>query len=497
MVTLRFTYALLGAFALGATVHAQRVEVLDFYLPTCPPCRAMEPTVDRLAAQGVPIRKIDGSADNAAARRFGVHSYPTFVTVAGGREIGRIEGATDLANLVELVTKSQQIAARSTPAVASPVSQSLAASKTGPRAFAVGADHGPGLEPLPPIPAARPANAAPSSSAAAAPLLAATVRLTVEDPGGRAYGTGTVVDARDGAALVVTCAHLFRDADGRPIDTEGKLSLELFDVATGAPQPWPKVVGHLVTYDFDADVALVSFWIDRDIATAPIASVAQSPRVGDAVRSVGCDLGAVPTVRDSRVVDLDRYQGPPNIETTGAPVQGRSGGGLFDAAGRLIGVCFAADEPADEGLYAGLASVHKQLAKVGLESLYAAPAAAIANAASRPSVSSQPPADSASQLAPVVSAVAAADAGQGWPAPVIRGQAPMPEPPNTAASDEPMTAEEQAALTEITRRAEASEVVLMIRGRQPGATTEVVTIDAASPAFVAAVRSLGERTPVQ
>lgn len=477
MVTHRFSYALLGALLCSGPCLAQRVELLDFYLPTCQPCRAMAPTVQQIAAAGVPVRKIDGSQDIAAAQRFRVSSYPTFVAVVDGREIGRIEGATSYAYLAELVRRSEQIAQRG---VASPVSsQTFAAAPQGERSFTVGADHGPGFKPLDPLPPAE------SHSSGAAKLIASSVRLTVEDSQGKAYGTGTIVDARDGAALVVTCAHLFRDASGRPLDVEGKLTLELFDGGSGSPRVVKRLAGHLVSQDFDADVALVSFWTDGDVATSPVASTADSPQRGDPVRSVGCDLGALPTVRESQVVDLNRYQGPPNIEATGAPVQGRSGGGLFDRAGRLVGVCFAADEPADEGLYAGLASIHAQLAKVGLQSLYeaATPPVGLAQAKTVPvaPAAENPP----SQMAPV----AAADE---WPEPVVRGAAPA-EPIDTAA----LTAGERATLAEITRRAEASEVVLMIRGKEPGSGTEVVTIDSASPEFVSAVRSLGASTVVR
>lgn len=67
------------------------------------------------------------------------------------------------------------------------------------------------------------------------------------------------------------------------------------------------------------------------------------------VFSCGCDRGADPTRRDTQITKLNRYLGPTNIEIAGAPVQGRSGGGLFDVQGRLIGVCFAADNELDEG----------------------------------------------------------------------------------------------------------------------------------------------------
>jgi hypothetical protein len=66
---------------------------------------------------------------------------------------------------------------------------------------------------------------------------------------------------------------------------------------------------------------------------------------------------------------MNRYLGAPNIETSGAPVQGRSGGGLFNDQGELVGVCYAADGQLDEGLYCGTEVLYEQISKLGLERL--------------------------------------------------------------------------------------------------------------------------------
>jgi hypothetical protein len=50
--------------------------------------------------------------------------------------------------------------------------------------------------------------------------------------------------------------------------------------------------------------------------------------------------------------------------------EGRSGGGLFDESGELIGVCYAADPELQEGLYNGAEVVYYQLAKLGLQRLF-------------------------------------------------------------------------------------------------------------------------------
>ena len=75
------------------------------------------------------------------------------------------------------------------------------------------------------------------------------------------------------------------------------------------------------------------------------------------------------------MTNVDRYQGPPNIEAGGAPIEGRSGGGLFNSAGQLVGVCFAADYEGNEGLYTALESIHDELDHLGLSDIYRSAAA--------------------------------------------------------------------------------------------------------------------------
>jgi hypothetical protein len=194
--------------------------------------------------------------------------------------------------------------------------------------------------------------------------LQATVRLRVEDPRGHGFGTGTIIDIHRGEALVVTCGHLFRESAGK-----GSIQVDIF--RDGQPRTLP---GRLISYDLKRDIAMLSFAPGQPISPVKVASSGLGIARGVAVFSIGCDKGQRPSVRESRVTAIDRYLGPPNIEVAGQPVDGRSGGGLFSVDGRLIGICNAADPADNEGIYAGLPTIHWELDRIHQRRIYEAPA---------------------------------------------------------------------------------------------------------------------------
>jgi hypothetical protein len=193
---------------------------------------------------------------------------------------------------------------------------------------------------------------------------AATVRLRVFDGHGHGAGTGTIIDTHGDEALVLTCGHLFRETKG-----EGKIEVDLF--VGGQVQT---VLGQVIDYDADTrDVALVS--IRPGVKVQPVQVISPDQRVsnGTVAFSFGCDRGDDPSRRDTRITGVDKYNqhlGVSNLEIDGAPIDGRSGGGLFDEQGILIGVCNAADYKNDVGIYAGPGSVHWQLDRANLAHLY-------------------------------------------------------------------------------------------------------------------------------
>ena len=71
-----------------------------------------------------------------------------------------------------------------------------------------------------------------------------------------------------------------------------------------------------------------------------------------------------------KILKVNFFDGPENIVCSNDPIQGRSGGGLFNAKGELIGVCSGAFRKTKEGLYTGIGAVRKLITNLKLTELF-------------------------------------------------------------------------------------------------------------------------------
>jgi S1-C subfamily serine protease len=334
-----------------------------------------------------------------------------------------------------------------------------------------------------------------------AALLAASVRIRVEDPQGHSCGSGTIIDALPGGeALVLTCGHLFRDSQGK-----GKVEIDLF-----GPAPGTHVVGRVISYDLERDVAFVAFSPQGPVTVARVAPRGYILRPGDAVASVGCDNGDDPTVKRSQINLLDRFldpveqrighkieepHAPWNVEVAGQPVEGRSGGGLFTADGLVIGICSAAEPPKDnEGIYSGLGAIHAALDEKRMTFVYQRPlgpptlvAAAGVSAGTADQRQANAAADPFAAARGGSPAVRIPDEHASWSAPPAGAVVSSVSSPSSAnVGPGTLSGNEQVTLDEIGRKLrEGSEVVCIVRDRNdPKSQSEVFTLDRASPIFV-------------
>lgn len=313
-----------------------------------------------LAAQAVErgwaIRLVDIRRESHVAQRWRVHNTPTTVLVRSGREVDRILGPstwTEFSRRMLRFSAPDSIrGATASPQISQQASSSI------------------DLDRLVPMQQRPSKQSASENPVTATDPQAATVRIIVDEPESHAVGSGTIIDSSQNGAVVLTCGHLFRNWSKSSV-----VYVERFE--SGVPVRYQ---ASLVDYQIDdIDIGVLVINPGKVVPSARVAQQADLLREGDLVFSLGCDHGDLPSRRDSRVTKLNRYMGSANIETAGAPVQGRSGGGLFNSNGELLGVCFAADAQLDEGLYCGTRSVLDRLQKLG-----------ITDSAKLPSVAAEP-----------------------------------------------------------------------------------------------------------
>jgi thiol-disulfide isomerase/thioredoxin len=376
----------------AAAAQSGEVLLLDFAASWCGPCKQMAPIVAEVASAGWVVRHIDVDRETDLVRRFGVTGVPCYVLLVKGHEVGRINGATTHGELENLLAKAAAPLGGTSP-VAAPAAATEQPPIAGVPVPVATADAHLATDPPPsaparmaaaeptmprsfvPVPVAAPAEPAATASqtmsvaagmesasrvALEQQLLAATARLRVEDSSGVSWATGTVIDCRQGEALILTCGHVFRDSQGK-----GRIEVDLF-----GPQGPRGIAGQVISWDLKRDLALVSIFTEATIDPVRVGGTDRATPVGAAVVTVGCNGGKDPTIHHSRITAVDKYLGPSNLQVAGQPVQGRSGGGLFAIDGTLIGVCNAADPADNEGLFAALPSIHDQLDETGLAFVY-------------------------------------------------------------------------------------------------------------------------------
>ena len=399
--------ALLSTFLGGPAPDCM---IVEFTIDNCGPCRQLQPALEKLKNEGWDIRTVNAEREPSLVRKHTIESLPTLVLISNGKEVDRIVGAAPyemiLPRLAKLLLSSQATASGNSnslaslrtapesgitvrgqspsgqfPMLAAAASSALALSSS-PQSIAEKFEK---ISSTPSPPTSNPTAVTPAAFALApesrhlpatkkavqfdlqqaiARAAAATVRIRVDEENTTAYGTGTVIDVHGDEALVLTCGHLFRE-----MKPHSQLTIDLF---AGRSQPI-NIPAQLIDFKANAgdeDIGLISFRLPFAIEPVPLLPRTETLTVKQPAFSFGCDHGENPTRRDTQVKSINRYLGAPNVEIAGAPAVGRSGGGLFDHQGRLIGVCNAADAAGDEGIYAAAGIVYSQIERLGLSQLF-------------------------------------------------------------------------------------------------------------------------------
>lgn len=359
---------LLSALMLTA-VGDSDCTVLQFTASWCEPCKQMQPSIEQLEREGWRVQRVDTDQQPQWAEHYQVQNLPTLVILSGGEEVDRIVG---VASYDQIQKRVARVAARGGQSSGGLTNSSAPQLRQAPHAPIV-RGQSPGIQALPTLASNAVAVAQlavsssrnapqPSTQDVVQRAAAATVRIRVDEGNTTAFGTGTIVDVHGEEALVLTCGHLFRD-----MKPGSQLTIDLF---AGTPQEI-NVAAQLIDFQAEeTDIGLISFRLPVRVEPVPIIPRGEQPQAGQPAFSFGCDHGQDPTRRDTRIRQINRYIGAANIEIAGAPAVGRSGGGLFDAQGRLIGVCNAADAEGDEGIYAAADVVYAQIERLNLAHLF-------------------------------------------------------------------------------------------------------------------------------
>ena len=363
----------------GVSSSTPDVQLLDFSASYCGPCQQMVPILQSMGREGFPVRQIDISSDPELTKRFNVERIPTLVLLVDGREVKRFVGLTSGDELRQAMNKAAAAlrekrgaeSASSQPQFAKTVAKDVPSAAAVSKDNSVpsrrpdvvklhekqslgdmfrrmiGKDDNAGVSPT--LRGQDPAANGELSLHSRAASLAATVRIRVAGKSTedgkylQDVGTGTIVHSVTGQAIVLTCAHLFLNIAVK----EAVVEIEIFE--NGKPVTYP---AKLVGGDHDADLALLRIRTTKVFPASPISAQIAAPEVDQQLMSFGCNDGDDPTRLDTKLVDINRYDGPPNFVCSVDPISGRSGGGLFSVDGSLLGVCSCADRKSHEGLYA-------------------------------------------------------------------------------------------------------------------------------------------------
>ncbi|HEY2828322.1 MAG TPA: thioredoxin domain-containing protein [Pirellulales bacterium] len=460
-----------GSLRPNQPAHDNESVLLDFRADWCGPCRQMDSVVSGILAEGYPVRRVNVDQERELANRFGVQGIPCFVMLVDGHEVDRTVGVTDRGRLEAMFSRNGVGPSVNATRAQSPGMNAAAAAVPFPTtdkdgSFRSGVDLRPHHSQTDNVGVSEENVSRPDSDGEHYDRLQrASVRLRIEDENGYSRGSGTIIDARSGEALIITCGHMFRDAA-----KDGRIWVDLF--GPSAPQGVP---GRLIDFDMKSEVGLIRIATNYPVTVAHLAPPGYVARTGDRMISMGCDGGADVTAKDTHVTSINRYVGSPNLQVAFQPVQGRSGGGLFTPEGWVVGVCYAADPEANEGLFTALPALCVELDHVGLSFVY--------REGKGQELAARVPETAAAMQWSTIGEQKSADGGL-----MADRQVRPAAMTTTALSDhktEQLTADEAATLQILRDEAQDAEVVCIVRPKgAPQTMSQIIVMNHAAPGFM-------------
>lgn len=89
-------------------LKSEQPVLVDFYADWCGPCKALSPTIDKVAEAGVgkfKVVKLNTDDSPEIARQYKVRGIPTLIVFRGGEAVKTQVGGSSMDNIVKLVTE--------------------------------------------------------------------------------------------------------------------------------------------------------------------------------------------------------------------------------------------------------------------------------------------------------------------------------------------------------------------------------------------------------
>ncbi|MCA9299040.1 MAG: thioredoxin [Phycisphaerales bacterium] len=100
----------LNATTFRETIQSSEPVLVDFHAEWCPPCKALGPTIDALAADHAGrVGKLNVDDEREIAREYGIKNIPTILVFKDGEPIERFVGLTAREDL-ERALNSERLA---------------------------------------------------------------------------------------------------------------------------------------------------------------------------------------------------------------------------------------------------------------------------------------------------------------------------------------------------------------------------------------------------
>lgn len=192
------------------------------------------------------------------------------------------------------------------------------------------------------------------------------VSVKVSTPGGSGSGTICHFDPHTGWAYVISCGHLW--SGNSPYEAKPKTAARITVwYKDGVRLERPEIYEAEALFwsnERGRDVSLLRFRPDWEAEYAPIAS-RFSPHAGMSLNSMGCDWGGEVARYE---VKFKGFSGPDLTSYENSPRPGRSGGGLLDDQGSLVGICWGTSDTSSgngTGYFTPLKAIGEVLYKNG------------------------------------------------------------------------------------------------------------------------------------